>query len=122
MLNMLNSIVRNTEEGTLKHEVAEILLDQLVDTNDDTEILAYIHDIVNHGCVSGIVTALITYSDTEKYFNKYADEIFDLMNEKRDEGWDLNNIEFSKNNLTWWSFEVVASEILYELEEAYDMM
>ena len=119
---MLNSIVRNTKEGTLKHVVAEILLDQLVDTNDDTEILAYIRDIVNHGCVSGIVTALITYSDTEKYFDKYADEIFDLMNEKRDEGWDLNNIEFSKNNLTWWSFEVVASEILYELEEAYEMM
>ena len=117
MKNLLNSMVENTMEGTLKHEVAEILVDELTDIEDD-EILSYMRDIINYGCMSGTVKSLITYKDTEKFFDKYADEIFDLMNEKRDDGWDLNNIEFNKNNLAWWSFEVIAQEIYYEMEVA----
>ena len=115
MKNLLNSMLESTMEGTLKHEVVEILVDELSDIEDD-EILSYMRDIIDYGCVSGTVKSLITYKDTEKYFDKYADEIFDLINEKRDDGWDLNNIEFNKNNLTWWSFEVMVSEILYDLE------
>ena len=117
MNNLLNSIVENTMEGTLKHDVAEIILDELTDIEDD-EILSYMRDIINYGCVSGKVKSLITYKDTEKFFNKHADEIFDLMNEKRDDGWDLNNIEFNKNNLTWFAFETIAQEIYYEMEVA----
>ena len=117
MLNLLNSIVENTMEGTLKHDVAEIILDELTDIEDD-EILSYMRDIIDYGCVSGTVKSLITYKDTEKFFNKHADEIFDLMNEKRDDGWDLNNIEFNKNNLTWFAFETIAQEIYYEMEVA----
>ena len=117
MKNLLNSIVENTMEGTLKHEVAEILVDELTDIEDD-EILSYMRDIIDYGCVSGTVKSLITYKDTEKFFNKYADEIFDLMNEKRDDGWDLNNIEFNKNNLAWFAFETIAQEIYYEMEVA----
>ena len=117
MLNLLNSIVENTMEGTLKHEVVEILVDELSDIEDD-EILSYMRDIIDYGCVSGTVKSLITYKDTEKFFNKYADEIFDLMNEKRDDGWDLNNIEFNKNNLAWFAFETIAQEIYYEMEVA----
>ena len=117
MLNLLNSILENTMEGTLKHEVVEILVDELSDIKDD-EILSYMRDIIDYGCVSGTVKSLITYKDTEKFFDKYANEIFGLINEKRDDGWDLNNIEFNKNNLAWWSFEVMVSEILYDLEYA----
>ena len=117
MKKLLNSMLENTMEGTLKHEVAEILVDELTDIEDD-EILSYMRDIINYGCVSGTVKSLITYKDTEKFFDKYTNEIFDLMNEKRDDGWDLNNIEFNKNNLAWWSFEVIVSEILYDLEYA----
>ena len=117
MKNLLNSIVENTMEGTLKHEVAEILVDELTDVEDD-EILSYMKDIIDYGCVSGTVKSLITYKDTEKFFDKYADEIFDLMNEKRDDGWDLNNIEFNKNNLAWFAFETIVQEIYYEMEVA----
>ena len=116
MKNLLNSMLENTMEGTLKHEVVEILVDALSDIDDDDEILSYMRDIIDYGCVSGTVKSLITHKDTEKYFDKYVNEIFDLINEKRDDGWDLNNIEFNKNNLAWWSFEVMVSEILYDLE------
>ena len=119
MKKLLNSMLENTMEGTLKHEVVEILVDELSDIEDD-EILSYMRDIINYGCVSGTVKSLITYKDTEKFFDKYADEIFDLINEKRDDGWDLNNIEFNKNNLAWWSFEVIVSEIYNEMEIALE--
>ena len=117
MKNLLNSMLENTMEGTLKHEVVEILVDELSDIKDD-EILSYMRDIIDYGCVSGTVKSLITYKDTEKYFDKYANEIFDLINEKRDDGWDLNNIEFNKNNLAWFAFETIAQEIYYEIEVA----
>ena len=119
MKNLLNSILENTMEGTLKHDVAEILVDELTDIEDD-EILSYMRNIIDYGCVSGTVKSLITYKDTEKFFDKYANEIFDLINEKRDDGWDLNNIEFNKNNLAWWSFEVMVSEIYQEMEIAME--
>ena len=119
MKNLLTSMLENTMEGTLKHEVVEILVDELSDIEDD-EILSYMRDIIDYGCVSGTVKSLITYKDTEKYFDKYVNEIFDLINEKRDDGWDLNNIEFNKNNLAWWSFEVMVSEIYQELEYAQE--
>ena len=119
MNNLLNSMLENTIEGTLKHEVVEILVDELSDIEDD-KILSYMRDIIDYGCVSGTVKSLITYKDTEKFFDKYANEIFDLINEKRDDGWDLNNIDFNKNNLAWWSFEVIVSEIYQELEYAQE--
>ena len=115
MKNLLNSIVENTMEGTLKHDVVEMILDQ-IDNYED--ISSYMNQIIDYGCQTGIVTSLITYKDTEDFFDRHSNEIFDLMNEKRDDGWDLNNIEFNKNNLAWWSFEVMTSNILYELEFA----
>ena len=65
MLNLLNSMLENTMEGTLKHEVVEIIMDQ-VDGLDNNEILSTVEEIVTYGCQSGIVSALITYND--EYF------------------------------------------------------
>ena len=118
MLNLLNSILENTMEGTLKHEVAEIIMDQ-VDGLDNDEILSTVEEIVTYGCQSGIVTALITYSDTEKFFDNHANEIFELIEDMRQEGIiDMNNFELSKNNLAWFAFETIAQEIYQEMEIA----
>ena len=118
MLNLLNSIVENTMEGTLKHEVVEIIMDQ-VDGLENEEILSTVEGIVTYGCQSGIVSALITYSDTELFFDKHANEIFELVEDMRQEGIiDMNNFELSKNNLAWFAFETIAQEIYQEMEVA----
>ena len=120
MKNLLNSIVENTMEGTLKHEVAEIIMDQ-VEGLDNEEILSAVEDIVTYGCQSGIVSALITYSDTEKFFDNHADEIFELVEDAKQEGIiDMNNFELSKNNLAWFAFETIAQEIYQEMEVAVE--
>ena len=118
MLNLLNSIVENTMEGTLKHEVAEIIMDQ-VDGLDNNEILSSVEEMVTYGCQSGIVSALITYSDTEKFFDNHSNEIFELVEDAKQEGIiDMNNFELSKNNLSWFAFETIAQEIYQEMEIA----
>lgn len=119
LTNLMNSIIENTMKGTLKHEVAEILLDEIQELEYDEDIMSKLNDIVNFGCISGTVTRMISYHDTEAFFDRHTDEIFDLMNEKRDNGWDLSLLDFSKNNLAWWSFEIITQEIYYEAEDYF---
>ena len=118
MLNLLNSMLENTMEGTLKHEVIEIILSEIEGIEDD-EILSTVEEMVTYGCQSGIVSALITYSDAEKFFDNHANEIFELIEDMRQEGIiNMNNFELSKNNLAWFAFETIAQEIYNELEYA----
>ena len=119
MKKLLNSILENTMEGTLKHEVAEIIMDQVEELDNDNEVLELVKEIVTYGCQSGIVSALITYSDTEKFFDNHANEIFELIEDMKQEGlMDMNNFELSKNNLSWLAFETIAQEIYQEMEVA----
>ena len=120
MKNLLNSMLENTMEGTLKHEVVEIILSEVEGIEDD-EILSTVEEMVTYGCQSGIVSALITYSDTEKFFDNHANEIFELIEDMRQEGIiNMNNFELSKNNLAWFAFETIAQEIYQELEYAIE--
>ena len=115
MKNLLNSMLENTMEGTLKHEVVEIIMDQ-VDGLDNSEIFPAVEEIVAQGCQSGIVTALITYSDTEAFFDRHANEIFELVEEAKEEGIiNLNEFILCKNDLAWFAFEMTAQEIYQEL-------
>ena len=119
MKNLLNSMLENTMEGTLKHEVAEIIMDQVEELDNDNEVLELVKEVVTYGCQSGVVSALITYSDTELFFDKHANEIFELVEDAKQEGIiDMNNFELSKNNLAWFAFETIAQEIYQELEYA----
>ena len=117
MKNLLNSMLESTMEGTLRHEVVEIIMDQVDGLEKDNEIFSAVEEIVTYGCQSGIVSALITYSDTELFFDKHANEIFELVEDIKQEGIiDMNNFTLSKNNLAWFAFETIAQEIYQEME------
>ena len=47
MLNLLNSMLENTMEGTLKHDVAETILSQIDGMNNE-EILEHVAQIINY--------------------------------------------------------------------------
>ena len=122
MKNLLNSMLENTMEGTLKHDAAEIILDQ-VDGMNNKEILEHVAQIINYGCVSGIVPTLMTYKDTDEFFNNHSDEILELLDNDKEEGiLDMNEVEFNKNWLSWYAFERITFDIQYELEAAYELM
>ena len=117
MLQVLNSIIENTMEDSLKHEVAEILIDMLDSDINNEEVLTTIEDIINHGCQSGIVPALIYCKDTEAFFDRHVDEIFDIYNDMKFEYGEMS-MELTRNNLAWFGFEAMAQTILDELETA----
>ena len=120
MNNLLNSMLENTMEGTLKHEVVEIIMDE-VDGLDNNEIFPAVKEIVTYGCQSGIVSALITYKDTEAFFDRHVDEIFELVEDaKYMDLIDIKDFELSRNNLAWFAFETIAQEIYQEMEIALE--
>ena len=119
MINVLNSIVNNTEG--LKREVAEIIIDEAGENNE--EIIAYLENVTTYGCVNGTVSSLIYYSDTEAFFDRHSEEIFELIEDMAEEGIiDKKQIELSKNNLAWTAFELIAWEIRDELENAMEFI
>lgn len=121
MLNLMNSIVNNTEG--LKHEVAEIIVNMLSVDADNEEVIGTIEDITTYGCASGCVPALIYCYQTEAFFDRHSDEIFELITDAKEEGaLDLNNIELTRNELAWIAFELIAWEIRDELEAAMEFV
>lgn len=96
------------------------------------EFKSHMEDVINHGCISGCVSHLIYYKDTNDYYQRFSTEIWDLLVEESDScGYDnylefiagqngsinVNNEEQFFNFLSWYAFECVSSWILSELGE-----
>ena len=106
---------------TLKMEVMEIL-NGMVEMNDST-IEQEIINVLEHGCVSGIVSELIYYYQTEAFFDRHKKEINELAQELSmdiygDKYKIYSDLTYgcSKNSLAWLGFEEITREIAYELE------
>lgn len=118
MINIKEELKRIAQEteSELKKEVIEDILDQGEESED---IISYMKDVLNHGCVSGTVSSLIYYTDTQKFFDKYQSEIFDLYNNYRTETGATPDFELNSNNLAWFSYEQTIYNLLNELEIEY---
>lgn len=96
------------------------------DVKDSCE--GYVEDLLQHGCVSGMVSRLIYYSDTIKFYDDHIEEINELLKDTLDSTGlsitelfgdkfdnedplvqDTNN----KNLLAWFAYEETARN-LYE--------
>lgn len=116
------------EGSKLTKKVINMLLDQ----GTPEEIENYMKDVLQHGCVSGMVSELIYYRDTLDFFKKYRKDIVSLLNESLDqtgytspaelfgEKWDnddpLAEEENNINLLSWFAFEETVYRIANELE------
>ena len=101
------------ENNQLIAYAIETILEQ-----DEDYMQGWIEDLLQHGCVSGMVGALIYYSDTHAFFDKFYEEIEDLRTEYLEQGFDiLANIGDSdlKNQLAWFGFEEAVRKIADEL-------
>lgn len=94
----LNEMKANSEGIKL------FVIDDILEFNEsDDEIKAYMNDVLNYGCSSGCVSSLIYYSDTDKFFTKYHDEILEMLEDFKNEC-DIN-FEINSNNLAWFGYE-----------------
>jgi hypothetical protein len=102
----------------LRNEVRTIL-ESMVD--EDTPLQKVIENVVTYGCVSGYVTDLIYYSQTEAFFDRHREAIntlaHELSNDIYGNPYELyKNFQYecSKNTLAWFGFEEMAREIGYQ--------
>ncbi len=114
----------------LAKHVWKYVIDKWSSYSDKTYIL---RDVLEHGCVSGIVSELIYYSDTLAFYKKYRTEINDLLSETMHsmgcfsmseifgKNWDDEDpliIEtHNQNLLAWFGFEETLRDIGYNFEQ-----
>jgi len=121
------------KEGKLKKDVVTILKNHAKDYSNNYKSL--LEDILYNGLQSGIISELVYYSDTLKWYNKHKTEIKSLLRDSMmnygtnnpadlfGRNWDQDDpfVEdtANKNLLAWFSFEETAREIANNL--GYDI-
>ncbi len=125
---MINKIRKLKAETTNKLKVE--VLNYIADTyKTDEEIKGFVGDLLQHGCQSGMIGFLIYYTDTSKFFDKYENEIEELITENMEsqgvetrplfiEGLNgsAENLAQEKNLLSWFAFEEMVRAINDELQ------
>ncbi|MCP4050406.1 MAG: hypothetical protein GY730_06850 [bacterium] len=108
----LQEMLENERE-TLKREV----IDETLEYNSDEEIECFFSDLLQHGCVSGMVGKLIYYTDTYAFYDKHYDEIEELRVEYLENVGEALNVGDRdwKNTLAWFGFEETAYQLASEL-------
>ena len=131
-LSNIKSIKQNTDNKLTKN-VCNYVIEKWHDYDSKKAIFT---DVLYYGCQSGIVGSLIYYSDTIKYYKKYADEISNLLyremagtglyslkqlfGDKYDEEDPLIHDYTNQNLLAWFGFEETLRDIGMQFEELQD--
>lgn len=122
------------EELKNGNDLNDCVLDYYIDrkySNSD-ELIRELEDLQRYGCVSGMITDLIYYDDTNKFYDNYKDDINELLSNLLD-GSGLSIQEFfgknfdnddplilnfsNKNLLAWFRFEESSYRIYEEIKE-----
>ena len=114
----LREIANNENGETLKKYVAEYWLDELDNYTDNRKkaVQDWYNDLMKGGCQNGMISSLIYYKDTHAFFDKYSNEIFELVDEFEDSlGEPMKIKDDRKNFYAWFGFEEMAREIAEEI-------
>ena len=107
--NKLQAIIDTTYGDTLETEVAKEALEH------DDDIALFFDQLFRHGCVSGMVSSLVWYSDTREFYDKHYHQIEELRSEYEEMGCPLKVGYDLKNDYAWFAFEVTAGRMAEEL-------
>ena len=94
----------------------------------DEIIAAYdkdtMEEIVRHGCQSGVCQQHIYYGDTNRFYDKYEDEILDYFGNDYDEDFLVGffkdagySLSLYKNYVTWAYIEAISCDVTTELDQ-----
>ena len=111
----LEGLRRCVNVSDLYKSVVGIALDHIDEYEDPTD---YFRDIIEHGCVNGIVPELIYTYQAAAFVKKHLEDIFDLYNELKEELGSLD-MELDVNNLAWLGFEETIRQIASDIEIEY---
>ena len=127
-LSNVKEIKRNSDSPLTKH-VCNYVIGHWGDYNDKKYIFT---DVLHNGCCSGVVSELIYYYDTVRFYKQYRQEInemlYNIMNETGlyapselfGDKWDkedpLAQYDYNQNLLAWFGFEETLRNIAYNFE------
>ena len=109
----------------MRKDIEDMLRGQLDDPKDDKAFQELLDDVTTEGCVSGIVSGMIYYTDTEKFYDLHKVAINDLLAQSLadmgakspaelfgEDKWDaadpLAMDTTNKNLLAWFAVEEIA--------------
>lgn len=99
----------SSSECYLTRNVAKMILAQFEDP------ITAINNLLNHGCISGMVSGLVFYSETRAFYDENYHEIEDLRQEwEKSVGEPLTVKGDLKNFFAWFAFEQVAYDLATE--------
>ena len=75
----------------------------------------YLKDVTYGGCVSGIVSMMVYYDDTVKFYNRYKQQIEDLALEF-EFSIEKDDLRMYKNNMAWFAYETIANDVSTSIE------
>lgn len=125
--------LKSESDNKLTRRVCNYVIQHWHSYEDKTNIFK---DVLYHGCVSGIVSELVWYSQTTAFYKKYNDEINSLLTElmqsigcfslkeifrdRFDEEDPLCIDTQNQNLLAWFGFEETLRNIGYNFEQLQD--
>ena len=104
------------------------------DYEDYDSLIRDMEDLQSYGCISGMIGSLIYYDYTTKFFDKYKEEINDMlkdtlwgtglsMEELFGDKYDRDDplvLDYSnKNLLAWYGFEETSNNLYEQIKEKY---
>lgn len=133
-LNLINiKKIKQDTENKLTKRVCNYVINHWQDYTDKKDIFT---DVLYHGCVTGIVSELIYYSDTVRFYKQYKSEINELLYETMqncgfyscdklfrnmwNEEDPLANEQHNQNLLAWFGFEETLRNIGLQFETLQD--
>ena len=117
--NLLNEVLTIEEGSELQKIYKDIFISECCEYENLEEIQEGI-DGGNFCCQNGCIGALIYYYQTEEIFKNHFNEIFELIEEfKENSGMNLD-IELTANNLVWFTFEYMVGD--YFIPQVEEMM
>ncbi len=122
--------LRRDSDNKLFRRVCSWVIEHWSDYTDKNYIF---RDVLEHGCQSGVVSELIYYSDTVKFYIRYREEINELLKDLMDgtgiysmkdlfgKNWDdedpLIIEDYNRNLLAWFGFEETLRNIGYNFDQ-----
>ncbi len=110
---LITTLREITEESkaSIRKEVAT----EALNYDDESSIVNFFNDLMQYGCVSGMIGKLIYYHDTHTFYNTYYNEIEDLRHEYEEQGIELRPQGDLMNWYAWLAFEETARILAEEL-------
>ena len=114
---LLNENLSVGESNKLQKLYKEIFIDNCCDCETLEDVIT-MYNNNEFSCINGCIGELIYYYQTEAIFKNHFNEIFELIEEyKENLGMNLD-IELTANSLVWFTFEyMVDSYFIPQIEE-----